>query len=79
MANKPMFGVPKGNVRVENPDGVQRTYGDGQRANYVDATYIPQSGEGFCAEAWGAFPRPGDDELPPIGSAQPTMRKPVNE
>lgn len=75
---KPMFGVPKGNVRVENPDGVQRTYGDGQRANYIDAEWISSSGEGFSPGAYGAFPGEGDGPWS-MGERQPTMRKPVNE
>ena len=74
MFNKAFPAVPRGNVRVETPDGVTRTYGDDQRNNLTDAQYVSQGGI-----AWGAFP-PDDGEVSaPWTDPQPTMRKPVNE
>lgn len=72
MANandKPFLGVPGGDVRIETPDGVTRTFGDSVRNNLTDADYV------YNGHAHGAFPRESDD----LYGGEPTMRKPINE
>lgn len=75
MFNKAFPAVPRGNVRVETPDGVTRTYGDDQRNNLTDASWVSGS-SGF---AFGAFPNEDDSMFGCPDCNQPTMRKPVNE
>lgn len=81
MANandKPFPRAPRGDVRVETPDGVTRTFGDVNRQSLDDANYIPQSGDGYSVGGYGAFPNEDDFGFAP-GTRQPTMRKPVGD
>lgn len=77
MAKKPIWveGTPKGDVRVETPDGVTRTFGDSVRNNLTDASYVSGPLPYNCGH--GAFPNEGS--MFDCGDNQPTMRKPINE
>lgn len=68
--------VPDGEVRIETPDGVSRTYGNVVRNNLTDANYVAGGWPGY---GYGAFPREEDFGLTdPYGDGgQPTMRRPV--
>lgn len=79
MENKKFLPTPKGDVRVETPDGTSRTFGDVVRQSLDDANYIPEPGFGVRNNGWGAFPQEGDGARYWGEDAQPTMRKPVNE
>lgn len=79
MFNKAFPAVPDGEVRVETPDGVVRTFGDVVRVNLTDAGYVDGPNPERCA--YGAFPTPEDRNG--IGywdpQRQPTMRKSIDE
>lgn len=75
--NKAFPKVPGGSVLVENPDGVTRTYGDGQRNSLYDADWINGPLPEACS--YGAFPSDSNGANTPYGLSGPTMRKPVNE
>lgn len=53
------LGIPNGQVRVETPDGVSRTFQGGEVLNSLtNASYVGSDGLGY-----GAFPHEGDSGL----------------
>ncbi|MGE3582788.1 MAG: hypothetical protein AB7J28_15395 [Hyphomonadaceae bacterium] len=63
---KPAIPVPGGNVTVEVPDGVTKTYGDNSRNSLYNAKWVGD-GRGYGAfpaeeRGEGVMPMPWDDE-----------------
>ncbi len=67
--SKPAIAVPQGDIRVDNPDGVTRTFGDETKHSLYDAVYVNDHGTGF-----GAFPYDEDCE-PGVLPSSPSGRR----